>query len=362
MSIAVRCRLCGHSYNLAYRFAGQVVRCNECQAAMEVPVPAGRAAAPRYAEPIVAGPVNSPQRPFSAPVLAAPLPAGPLPASPLLAPRKKEQTNVPVVLAVVGTVAISLVGLAAIGFMAVGRLAPTLISSAVQARASTPQTTTPVTLSGNYQAASNAKQFEELLRKLVGAFQGFNNALSQVVDGESARRQADQVVAKYDELMASFTEAKVFTPHITADEDKRLESTYAAQLNSAVDQLRAHVTRIRLIQQAEAAFAGRMALDDLHDRMGSLHGRSFGSGPNPNVAWFQPPALPSFQPPQVPRTGPRMTSPGMTAPHTSGPHMNGPNMRGPHVSGPRAPMVGPRHPSLNHGMRGHGAMQGPRGR
>jgi hypothetical protein len=364
MSIAVRCRLCGRPYNLADRLAGQVVQCKECQAAIEVPAagkPAGATATPR---PGVA-PAGSPRKPASpraatapttaapttaAPTTVAPIPLAPLPAaplvtpplasapltpSPLLAPRRKKRTSpLVLVLAAVATGVFGLGALAAIAFVAFTRVVPMMHASSFRASASQ---TAPATSAGTHPVSaktSNARQLEELLQKLLAALQGFNGALSQVVDGASARRQADQVLAKYNELMVLRPQVLAFRPHITADEDRRLEAMYAAPLRAAVDQLRAHAMRIRQIQDAQLAFGGRLAFDDLHERMGMVHGLrpGFGAG-----ASFQPTAPPTFTPRPTPNLGAR-------APIN------------------RPPITGPRHPPLNHGPRGPGGMPGRRGR
>jgi hypothetical protein len=279
--------------------------------------------------------------------MAAPLPA-PLAPAPLLAPRKKHTNNVPVILGVLGAGALVLVALAAIGFLAVGKLGSTLVSSGFKSGVSTPQAM-PVTLSGSYQAASNARECEQLLQRLLSGLQGFNGVLSQVVDSESARRQADQVQTKYNELMTLSAELTAFKPRMTAEEDRRLEATYKPPVMSAVDQLRGHALRIRQIQSADLAFGGRFSLDDLPNRMGALQGPGFRFGPNSNLASFQPATPPSFRPPQASMGRPPMTRPPMARP---------PINRPPQI-GPRVPMAGPRHPPINHGMTGPGAMHGP---
>jgi hypothetical protein len=351
MPIAVRCRLCGRPYNLAGHLAGRVVQCKECQAAIHVPAAAehsGGAAAPQYGGPPPLGPVLASPPPV-APVFAEP-PAG----SPLLAPRRKRNNNQgPLILAVVGATALGLVAFVAIGFLAVGTLVPRLMSFAASSPAPTPQPL-PVTFTGSSQAQpSNARQFEELLQKFLAALQGFNNVLAQVVDGDSARRQRDQALARYNELMALFPQITAFVPHITPEEDRRLESIYGAQLTMAVEQLKLHVTRIRQIQHAELAFGGRLPFDDLHSRMGSLHGPGLRIGSNTPGASFQPPAPPAFRPPQSPLTGSRPSIPRSSLPRPSAPR--------PPMAGPRAP-IGPRQPPFSHGVRGPGAMHGRRGR
>ncbi|HWB11253.1 MAG TPA: hypothetical protein VG826_18635 [Pirellulales bacterium] len=358
MPIAVRCRLCGRPYNLADRFAGQVVQCKECQAVIQVPA-AGPLAAPRRGEPQygvlpLAEPVEAPKRPLppplpATPVPAAPWPARPTPGSPLLAPRRKKN-KVPLILAAVGSAALGLVVLVAAGFVVIGKLAPRVISFS----AGTPRGM-PVTFAGSHQTSpSNARQFEELLQKFLAALQAFNGALAKVVDSQSARRQADQVMARYNDLTPLLRQVTAFVPRITAEEDRRLEAMYGAQLTSAIEQLKVHVMRIRQMQHAEVAFGGRLPFDDLHDRMGRLHGAGMGFGPGVPGASFQPPASPAIQPPRASMSGfqPPIARPPLARPPITRPPMTRPPMVGP---------TGPRHAPFNHGMRGPGAMHG-RGR
>lgn len=360
MPIAVRCRSCGRPYNLADRFAGQVVRCKDCDGAIEVPSVGRRLrpiAAPRCDAAFIAPPADPLSQPWPAPLPAAP-------SLPRLAPRRKKKSS-PVLLAAIGAAGgTGLVVLAVIVCLMLPTRWPTLASNAPAPES------TPVTFTGSYQsvapsasagpvtapmhhaasspgtfsgagATSNARQFEGLVQKLLAALQGLNAVLSQVFDGPSARRQADQVVAKYHELLDLDQQLKAAAARITREEDRRLESTYGTQLTFAVEQLKGHALRIRQIQQVESAFGGRLPFEDLQERMGFLHGPRHGPGVSSSTPFFHPPTPPSFQRP---------------APHSFQPPP------APSFQPPRAPVAGPMRPPLNHGLRGPGAMHGRRGR
>ncbi|HET6882700.1 MAG TPA: hypothetical protein VFI31_21205, partial [Pirellulales bacterium] len=257
---------------------------------------------------------------------------------PLLGPVRRKQKKSPVLL-IAGIAACGLavvMSFAAVIVWGIYSSASSLVASARSPSAASPKSQ-PVVLSGAYYPSpagpnsgtampvlSNAggppgsSSAEQVIQNLLAKMNQLNGLLSQVVDGPSADRVRDQVVATFQEYMALAEQLIVVTRHISREEDRRLESLYMSQLNSGLAQLNNHGERLR-------ALGHQLRMEEFHRQMDSLHARhrdraraAQGPSNQPPQTSYQPPTYqpptfqpPTFQPPSIPRRTPGMRPPTM---------------------------------------------------
>ncbi|HVX09798.1 MAG TPA: hypothetical protein VHC22_01220 [Pirellulales bacterium] len=335
MAIAVWCRSCGQAYHLAHDLAGQTVRCTTCGAGVPVPVPqpttVGRPPEYGFLPPAARHDMNGP-----APLLRS-------------GSRRRKKGPSPVLFAGLGIAVVGLLGMVVIVVIVARNIvsaARPVIAEAMSATAP-PQ---PVVASGSYHPASFSSgsgtvvpaapslpavngspapsSAEDVIKRLLANLNELNGLLAQIVDRASADRLRDQIPPKVREFVDLGYRLKTVANRLSRAEDQRLQSLYMAQLNSGLEQLKNHATRLNSLGQ-------QLRMDELNRHMAELEARSRDMGRMPQPPTFQPPVMP---PPAI--QPPTMRPPVMQPPTIPRP----PVMQPPTI--PRPP-----RPSMPHGMR-----------
>jgi predicted Zn finger-like uncharacterized protein len=283
MAISVQCPSCRQAYRLNEQFAGRLVRCRQCGAAIQASAlpQSFDAASSTYAAEFV-HPAEA-TYPAMANYAAGHADFGggyQAPSRPAAwrSPAARKSGYGPIVwIALAGG---SLVGLAVVGVMiaasAIGEADWSAFAPApkrernkirpITAPAKLPARALPAAPPGPPPPYTGPSP-EPILQQILAASQRINGALAAIHDEASARQHQQTIVAELRKVGELIRDGRLNFPDLPAAEAKRLNSIYEPQIKASGEQSKREAERISRIPDAARVLAHSLRFEDLRFRL-----------------------------------------------------------------------------------------------